>query len=317
MTDHNFLNDLEAFVTADSLFSPAIGQFDENELVSDIPFELFRFDSPIAVVTTVGVPNGYVLQDTMLDVLLGEADASLASGQASQPFRPDFVISPTLTFSGILEVAEKRNAQMLVVASEEEILGSLSLENLLWRRGMLLLRELGRELGQVTLELCTFHSTSFYTLPQGRQQKAKDDFRMKGQARWDALRDVAEPRGKRADADCMRRELIQCTTFRDKKTMLFKSELGLKTDRRTIVRTFNFFERIRKYCERPQATYTHDCHAASVLEGACHEKITPDDRMPIFVSIPIHKTLRIKNISDLARAVRDCKELIADISAAV
>lgn len=312
MNDRNILHEIEGLVTAHSICTPVTGVFDENELLHDVPFDICCFNQPIAVVTAAGIPRGFVSHQTMMLSSLESDEDTTTFRQVCQPLQSYSIISPTETISTILSIAEKSKAEILVVGTKREITGSISREDILEERVMLYLSKLLSALESAAVELCTLYPRSFMKLSEARQKKAIDLLCSKNPNRLKILNEETGASGCQPDVASLLREAIQCTTWCDRKTMLVRSNLGLK-DAKQIERTFNYFESVRNYDAHPTAAYTRDCMAATELECADHEMINIDGRMAFLPSMAVSEALTIKSIPELARMVRECKEVIEDI----
>jgi hypothetical protein len=112
------------------------------------------------------------------------------------------------------------------------------------------------------------------------------------------------------------RELLQVTMMSDKKEILTRAELGLTESKKKIRRVFEFFEKVRNYVAHPTASYTRDEEVAERLADTDHERIEEEETFTLPITHSVEYELGIDSAADLARFVRECREVIADIDRA-
>jgi hypothetical protein len=201
-------------------------------------------------------------------------------------------ISSDLSFVEVLDLFQEETDPYYAIR-DDRVVGILFPSHLFHPRALLCYLALTFDLESAALDLCTWFPDSLESLPEQRRDKAFETFKLK--ARKPAEKAWAEVGGGHDDAGewrtVLRREVLQYTTFIDKKTMIQKGKLLLDQTNSRIERVFSRAERVRNTCAHPIAT----------VLGHPDRLIT--DPADVLMMTP----------SDIAKFVRDCQEMIQSI----
>ncbi len=179
------------------------------------------------------------------------------------------------------------------VTRDDKVVGILFPSHLFHPRALLCYIALTFDLETAALDLCTWFPASLKSLSEPRRDKARELFELKAQKpaekAWGEIGDGHDDAGEWRRI--LHREILQYTTFIDKKTMIQKAKLLLDQTNSRIERVFSRAERVRNTCAHPIAT----------VLGHPDRLIT--DPTDLLMMTP----------SDIVQFVRDCQEMIQSI----
>lgn len=232
-------------------------------LMEDTP-EGYDPTSSISLVVEKGEPIGWLALD-MLD-----SDATV--GACADPIQPGSVLSADTTGLEAAQLFGTPTSHFYFVLDHTRITGTLHYEDLFRLPFSLCMFALVLQLEDSALRLVEVSPTeSWGALPAGRRQKAETVYEARHGHAPDPTRLPFA-------------ELLECTTFCDKGTIIRKQSLLPDVDRKTLKAIFGRAERVRNACAHTGQNETS-------------------------VSLAVKRT-------DLVQLIRDIRELVEKIEAA-
>ena len=205
---------------------------------------------------------------------------------------------------------------LLIVKSEACYLGSISLECLFQPPALIYLLCLSLELEAATVDLLSMFPRSLHVLSKQRKKNIAETYQFRKEMRLNELLDSAS--GDWSLLNCeISRELLQTTMMCDKRDILKKASLGLKTSKGKLDRVFQFCEKIRNYVVHPTAEFTRNADAALFLACQDHESIEDSESSILPLSRKVSDELKICSMAEIAKGVRECFEVIDDLDGSI
>ena len=321
---YDYLPSLARWANAESIFTHITDVVETSQSLQICEFLFDLFDNArIQFVDTlagdeVGVVNNQNWNAYQLPALAAENGyEDLTFGDIAEEIKDKTRISITSSLLEIFTVAEDENCDALLVEVDGRINGSICLADVMKEPSLLYLSTLAFAVEAEVVELCSLFPETYLCLSAQSQKESKQLCLQKKSRRLKEYLEIAKDCGIVPNRDTLLRERIQTTMMSDKKTMLLKSELGLTSSNSRIRHVFQFCEKVRNYFGHPSATFTRDRQEAAFLENANHEQIQADGTSAYLVSQSIASELSIGRLPELAKNVRWCHELIADVRKAI